>query len=487
MSKLLKQVLALTGAMILACVLVGVFTRGRFDTYLPSGMYDGVPEGIEYEQEGEGRVVMERIGPESGGLQLSMRPDSPGTVYVSFHNKENDFSAVGAYRVLGTGHIIDESNGNFTGDRAVLVIVTVYVGLMALTMLLHFKMAKGPDFYSYETIYAAGFFVFLTLTAFVLVLGTVYRTVNPARFSMMDFYNSISGSSVTFVNLTSPLILLFAVLMIVSNVELLRHERKRLANVLGILISILMLAGAALILWLAARDFMGSDLEGRIHTTIINIAGTIYMYFECMLFGSVLCGLMAARHKAGPVQDYLIILGCRFRKDGSLTPLLKGRVDRAIAFFKEQRDTTGKSAVFVPSGGQGSDESMPEAEAMRRYLSAQGIPDELILVEDQSKNTYQNMAFSKKIIEEDFAKGTHDAGAPRVLFSTTNYHVFRGGVWASLAGLRAEGIGSPTKWWFWPNAFMRECIGLLQNRWKQEVLFLAVLVVIFAGMSMFLH
>ena len=114
---------------------------------------------------------------------------------------------------------------------------------------------------------------------------------------------------------------------------------------------------------------------------------------------------------------------------------------------------------------------------MRRYIAAQDIPPESILPENQSANTYQNMEFSKKLIEE------HGAGS-KVVFSTTNYHVFRSGVWASLAGLEAEGIGSHTKWWFWPNAFVRECVGLLVNRWKQELLFLIILIVLFGALSM---
>ena len=70
-----------------------------------------------------------------------------------------------------------------------------------------------------------------------------------------------------------------------------------------------------------------------------------------------------------------------------------------------------------------------------------------------------------------------------VIFVTTNYHVFRSGVWAGLAGLRAEGLGSNTKWWFWPNAFIRECIGLLANRIVPEVIWLVILVVIFGGIA----
>jgi len=113
---------------------------------------------------------------------------------------------------------------------------------------------------------------------------------------------------------------------------------------------------------------------------------------------------------------------------------------------------------------------------MRRYLLSRSVPGDCILCEDRSASTLQNMRFSRELIEA--------RGGGRVLFSTTNYHVFRSGVWASDAGLPAEGIGSRTKWWFWPNAFMRECAGLLLARWKQELLLLLILTLLFGALSM---
>ena len=94
-------------------------------------------------------------------------------------------------------------------------------------------------------------------------------------------------------------------------------------------------------------------------------------------------------------------------------------------------------------------------------------------------NTHENMAFSAEIIRETGPEG-------KTAFATSNYHVFRSGMLAREAGLEAEGIGSRTKWWFWPNAFMRETAGLLAKRWKQELLFLAALIVFFGLLSLVL-
>ena len=276
--------------------------------------------------------------------------------------------------------------------------------------------------------------------------------------------------------LTLPLLTVFAVAMCVSNIVLLHHERARLKNLLGLLVGLGLLAGAGLAIWLQTRSLFNTARGYRIQMVVQDVYCTVFAYFECMLIGAAVCGLLAAKHVPSMDRDFIIILGCMFRQDGTLPPLLQGRVDRALEFWRDQRARTGRTAVLVPSGGQGADEPMPEAEAMRRYLLQQGVPDDAILPEDRSTNTFQNMAFSKALT---------DAAKPggRVAFATTNYHVFRSGVWAQLAGLEAEGMGARTRWWYWPNAFMRECAGLLARRWRQGLLMVAGLALFFGLLS----
>ena len=210
----------------------------------------------------------------------------------------------------------------------------------------------------------------------------------------------------------------------------------------------------------------------RIKTSAQFAYSAVYGFFESMFLATMICGLTAYLRKSPYDKDYIIILGCGIRKDGSLTPLLKGRVDRAVEFYNEQLKKTGRKAFFVPSGGQGNDEVIPEAEAMKNYLIQIGIDENQILPETKSVNTLQNMELSKEIIEK------HSADSCRAVFSTTNYHVFRSGILSVQAGLYADGIGCPTKWYFWPNAFMREFIGLVVKFRKLEaIIFISIAVI----------
>ena len=416
----------------------------------------------------EDDVLMIELTPKEAKVNILRVVDQKGITYFTDE-----------LRVKPLGIAYSVESRNFTGDTAVISgLVLLFLGLAALN-LLYFLELQGPNFYSYDSILACGAGMFCTVTGLNLFDTSVMRLVEPEKYWMRYVYEFLGQAGSTFMLYTFPILLIFSVLLIISNIELLRHERFRVKNVLGLGIGVGLILGELGALPLVFYDG-NLTLKGlRILYIVTSVYGTVFTYFECILAGAVICGFRAAAHVPKTDQDYIIILGCGFRKDGTLPPLLRGRVDKAIEFWKKQTQENQKSAIFIPSGGQGRDEPMAEAEAMGRYLRECGIPEENLLEENQSKNTYQNMEFSKKIIEDrDGEKEQHKA-----IYVTTNYHVFRSGLWANLAGLHIEGLGSKTKWWYWPNAFIRECAGLAANRIWQEAVALIVLILIFAGFS----
>ena len=200
-------------------------------------------------------------------------------------------------------------------------------------------------------------------------------------------------------------------------------------------------------------------------------------------FHVVLCGCpdrnsrATARKIPAFDKDYILILGCQIKKDGTLTNLLKSRADRAVEFAKMQKNTVGKDITFIPSGGKGIDEVIAEADAIKNYLVSTGIPESSILVENQSENTHENLRNSMELIRNH----TKDDN-PKIAFSTTNYHVFRSGVFASRQEIKAEGIGAKTKRYFWINAFIREFIAALVSEWKTHIATIMIWIVIIISM-----
>ena len=337
----------------------------------------------------------------------------------------------------------------------------------------HAQLQYNP--YSYNTIYYAGFSFFLASVLITHINLTIHILRDPLQQgeqNIAQILSLLSMSARSYLLLSWPFILALSAALCISNLALIRHEGKRFVNILGILLSCMLLGGEIL---LTIADYMASN--GSLHTgaplILVNVFAAIYLYFECMVIGIIIAHAIAASYEPLPDKDYLIVLGCSIRSDGTVSPLLRDRLDRALAFRERQLRETGKDLIFVTSGGQGSDEVISESEAMKRYLMEKGIPEDRILKEDLSTSTFENMKFSKARIEERSV-------AANVAFSTTNYHVFRSGLYARRVKMRAVGIGARAKWYFWPNALVREFIGLLTAHRGKQALIITGMIVLYA-------
>lgn len=349
---------------------------------------------------------------------------------------------------------------------AAFFLVTIFLLLKA------FKEQLRYNPYSYNTVYYMGFALFLisVLIDHTRLLVHLVYNVRPQERNVGQIIALLRTSARTYMLITSPFVLLISISLCISNIALIRHEGKRFVNILGILLAFL-LTGGEIFMILTDSSLAGYIHFPRLHELVVNLFTAGYLYFECMMIGLMIANRITSRYQPEYDKDYVIILGCGIRKDGTPCPLLQGRIDRALAFRNAQLKETGKDLIFVTSGGRGGDEVISESESMKRYLISKGIPEDHILQEDRSVNTYENMKFSKgKILEQ-----TSDA---KIAFSTSNYHVFRSGLFARRVKMRAVGMGADSKWYFWPNALVREFVGLLTEHRGKQVLILSGLVVI---------
>ena len=365
-------------------------------------------------------------------------------------------------------------------EHAVQIIVLLDVSLFAVIIMLMraFFLQLRFNPYSYNTIYYVGFSLFLLSVWITLMILTVRLIHNGDMYRGQRFIqitSLLSTSACSYMLLSAPAVLVFSIALCVSNLELIRREGLRLVNILGVILAAL-LVGGELFLFFGDYGVSGSAAEVRIHEMLCNVFAAVYLYFECMVIGVIVAYGITSKHEPSPDQDYLIILGCALRKDGTPSPLLRDRLDRAIEFRNRQLAVTGKELVFVTSGGQGSDEVISESEAMRRYLVEKGIPEQYILEEDQSTSTLENMRFSKEKIEEQNPNAN-------IAFSTTNYHVFRSGLFARRTGMCAAGMGARAKWYFWPNALVREFVGLLTEHRKKQAMIIIGLIVVYVVLA----
>ena len=355
-----------------------------------------------------------------------------------------------------------ERAGDYSAQLTLLLMVLAAAGL---GIYLYRSMKKQP--YSYKNASMTGGMIYL-----IYLIAAVFVPIcllNNEKYAGELFMYHLMGNileSVRYFDIgLIPVVALLFISLTASNIALIRHEGKSTRNMLGAFLGAFLLALSVgnMLLWKHLLEEHWMESGGRALAQVLLrlvpvLTSGLCCYLECVFTGMCICAVAAARRKLAYDKDYMIILGCAIRKDGTLYPLLRGRVDHAEAFARRQHEESGKELIFVPSGGQGSDECVSEAEAMRRYLEERGIPEERVLCEDRSSDTRENMRFSKELIEK---QGGKDA---KIAFSTTNYHVFRAGVYAAEEGLNARGTGSRTKWYFWPNAFVREFFALLHAR-----------------------
>ncbi len=365
--------------------------------------------------------------------------------------------------------------GMVNGGWVIALSYVLFLWTLSLYLLVRCSASLRRDMFSYDNIALLGVTIAVIFHMLQQASGLAnYNGPMDSILSVMDL-----GTGISLILL--PIAFVVSVFVMITNIRLLIKEGRKLKNILGTALGLglmlLTLTPSFIYRIASSMPTLETQREGSIgHIAEIfaeNIIYSLVAYLECVLMATIILGLAAAKNVPSFDMDYVMILGCRMKKDGTLTNLLKGRVDRAVDFAKRQKEATGKDVIFVPSGGQGADEPLSEAQAMKNYLLSIGIPEERILAEDKSLNTYQNFGYSKELIDKHF--GSENA---KIAFSTTNYHVFRSGMYASKQGIKVQGMGSKTKVYFWVNAFVREFIATLEAKKKLHMAAIGVIILL---------
>lgn len=315
------------------------------------------------------------------------------------------------------------------------------------------------------------FFILLMISGLSLVI-LAGETGNPFLFFLLV----IIAMAAILLLFTGVFIIL--AISFYSAVNLLRKEGRSKANLLSLLV------GIGILLWLVLGmvSFKNVEINDAL-SVIMLVVNTILLYLLLVFSNFILSSFIYGIYRPLLRQDYIIVLGSGLMGGNRVTPLLAGRIDRALKVYRRQADKKKKPPMLIMSGGKGGDEQIAEGEAMKRYALEQGIPEDRILVEGQSENTYENMLFSRKLIESREADMKH----LHILFSTSNYHVFRAGIYARKAELKAQGIGAKTKFYFWYNALLREYVAILAMHKKTHIVCMLILLVIVGLASLLIH
>jgi uncharacterized SAM-binding protein YcdF (DUF218 family) len=93
----------------------------------------------------------------------------------------------------------------------------------------------------------------------------------------------------------------------------------------------------------------------------------------------------------------IVILGNKLKTDGTMTKLLKKRLEKGIELFNSLHSLHNNNIIIV-SGGNVAGVKHTEAYCMKKYLISRNIPEDKIIIENKSKETFENLVFVNRII-----------------------------------------------------------------------------------------
>ncbi|MEG2638513.1 MAG: YdcF family protein [Clostridiales bacterium] len=180
-----------------------------------------------------------------------------------------------------------------------------------------------------------------------------------------------------------------------------------------------------------------------------------YIGYGLLIFLFATIGFLAIYGNVDNVsadEDAVIVLGAGLRGDRvSLT--LAQRLNAAYDYWQRN-----PNSLIVVTGGQGPQETVPEAQAMAKYLVAKGVPQTQIIEEDKSTSTAKNFGNAKKILDDKFGEKYS------VAYVTNAFHIYRAGQIAEDQGLNATHYHAGLSWYMTPVVYFREFAAVL-NYW----------------------
>lgn len=336
------------------------------------------------------------------------------------------------------------------------------------------------------------FLYIITFIVFVMLVISMYKDLrsllNPILLiiflfffyiSLLQVFFDIGYSTIYTILLIAgfagiPLaILVMGIFLIYNGIIILRKEGYSKTNILSLFLGIsILLFYINFFITNMNNNYIRSILIDNPLLSIIN--GFIFYTFVLFVFSFVGYLFYSILYNIIPKNksyDFIIIHGAGLINGEVVTPLLRKRIDKAIEAFHRSKN---KDVKLIASGGQGSDEKISEAQAIYNYIESRGdVPLDRVILEDQSRTTYENLVNSKKLGEQIIDN-------PKFLFVTNDYHVFRTSTYAKRIKMKGDGLGCSTASYYIPSAFIREYVAIIVKlKWLFIFFYLLFFAVVF--------
>jgi len=196
------------------------------------------------------------------------------------------------------------------------------------------------------------------------------------------------------------------------------------------------------------------DLLQAGHRMAAKVLRTVFAVFlglvltVCFLTEAVI--IRASLGSPEQACQYMVVLGAKVNgTEPSIS--LSDRINAAYDYLTEN-----PGVIAILSGGQGEDEGISEAQCMFRKLTAMGIDEDRLWLEDKSTSTWENLQNSLDLIA--YKTGTRP---DTIGLLSSEYHLFRASLFAKDCGVETIGIPAKTSWFTLRlNYFTREVAGV---------------------------
>lgn len=178
----------------------------------------------------------------------------------------------------------------------------------------------------------------------------------------------------------------------------------------------------------ARRQAAGVTRRGRrpVRRLLLTLAAIVLAYFG--LTTALVTASMGRDER--PNADAIVVLGAA-QYQGRPSPIYLARLEHALQLYRD-----GVAPLLVVTGGRGvPGERWTEGAAGRRWAQQHGVPANRILVEESSRNTYQNLIGVAGLLRP--------RGLDQVVLVSDPFHMFRAMAQAREVGLRPH--PSPTR------------------------------------------
>lgn len=169
--------------------------------------------------------------------------------------------------------------------------------------------------------------------------------------------------------------------------------------------------------------------EKRGHRRWVVTIAAILALLAMIVLGFVVAIYAEARGDEARPVDAIIVLGAA-QYNGRPSDVFTARLQHGLDLYNE-----GYAPWIIVTGGRQEGDAFTEADTAETWLMNRGVPEDAILMENQGRDTWQNL------------KGARDAAEPHdiktVLIVSDGFHLFRAERMANAVGFEAYTSPAP--------------------------------------------